>query len=105
MVGVIILLIVISGCLVTYIHCVALNDSSQNLVVAINDAQYVLEQMKSLAFGDIATYTAPAFSNLPSETITLNRIIGTSMATVTVGVSWQERKRSRTFSMTTYLAK
>ncbi|KPK96933.1 MAG: hypothetical protein AMJ95_11700 [Omnitrophica WOR_2 bacterium SM23_72] len=105
MVGIVILLIVISGCLMTYIHCIALNDSSQNLFVAINDAQYVLEQMKSLAFGDISTYVAPVFSNLPSETITLSRSIGTSMATVTVTVSWQERQRSRTFSITTYLAK
>ncbi|MFH0827323.1 MAG: prepilin-type N-terminal cleavage/methylation domain-containing protein [Candidatus Omnitrophota bacterium] len=105
MVGVIILLFVISGCLMTYIHCVVLNDSSQNLAVAINDAQYVLEQMRSLAFGNIATYVAPVFSNLPSEAITLNRIIGASMATITVQVSWQERQRSRTFSITTYVAK
>lgn len=105
MVGMIILLVVISGCLMTYIYCVVLNDSSHNLVMAINDAQHVLEQMKSLAYGDISTYVAPAFSNLPSEAITLDRIIGASIATITVHVSWSERQRSRTFSMATYVAK
>jgi len=105
MVSIIILMVVISGCLLTYIYCVLLNDTSHNLVVAVNDAQYVLEQIKSLAYGDIATYTDPAFSNLPSEVVTLNRVMGASMSTITVNVSWQERTRSRTFSLTTYVAK
>lgn len=105
MIGVIILLVTITGCLLTYLYCVVLNDSSHNLVVAINDAQFVLEQMKSLAYGDIATYTPPSFSSLLNESITLNRVIGAQMATVTVTVSWQERQQTRNFSLTTYIAK
>ena len=105
MIGVVILLVVLSGCLLTFIHCAVLNDSSQNLTTAINDAQYVLEQIRGLAYSNISSYVLPSLNNLPSETMTLDRTIGASMATITVHVSWQERLRSRTFSLTTYVAK
>lgn len=105
MVAVVILLVVISGCLLTYIYCILLNETSHNLAVAVNDAQFVLEQIKSLAYSDIAAYAPPPFNNLPGEAVTLNRAITAHMSTITVNVGWEEKQRARNLSFTTYVAK
>lgn len=107
MVAVAILLIVITGLLTAFINCILLNESNNNLVKAANDAQYVLEQIKALAYTDISAYSYPTFNNLPSETITLTRpgSISDPLRTITVAVSWQERTQTRSFSLATYFAK
>ena len=101
MIGVAIILIVLVGTLLSFVQLMLLNEASKNLVIAANDAQYVLEQMKNEAYDDLASYTAPTFDNLNSEAITLTRSIGANLATVTVGVSWQERANARNFSLST----
>jgi prepilin-type N-terminal cleavage/methylation domain-containing protein len=99
-----ILLIVLSGLMVTFVYGILLNESNNNLVIATNDAQYVLEQIKGLAYSAISSYPAPTFYNLNNETITLSRSIGTRIAEVTVDVSWTERQRQRSFRLSTRIA-
>jgi prepilin-type N-terminal cleavage/methylation domain-containing protein len=105
MIAVAILLIVITGLLATLVYCILLNESSNNLVIATGDAQYILEQIKGLPYNDIANYTAPSFSNLNNETITLNRNIGATISEITVAVHWNERQRQKSHSITTRIAK
>lgn len=100
-----ILLGAVLGLLTTFIYCVLLNESNNNLVVAANDAQYVLEQIKGLNYNDIDDYLPPTFNNLNNETVTLSRSIGSQIAEVTVDVNWTERQRQRSFQLTTRIAK
>lgn len=106
-VAVAIFLIVISGLLITFVYCIILNESNNNLVKAVNDAQYVLEQIKALAYDQIVTYTCPTFNNLNDENIALDPppSIGTQIAEVTVNVSWTERQRARSFQLSTRIAR
>lgn len=96
-----ILLIAILGLLTLYVNSLILNEANNNLIKAVNDAQYVLEQMKALPFSSIASYTPPALTNLKAETITLTRSVGAKSAEVTVNVSWTERQRARSFELYT----
>ncbi len=100
-----ILLVVISGLLLTFVYCIVLNESNNNLAKATNDAQYVLEQIKSLPYEEISSYTPPAFNNLQNETIILNRTIGTTISQITVNVRWNERNAQKNFSLSTRIAK
>jgi prepilin-type N-terminal cleavage/methylation domain-containing protein len=105
MIGVAIILIVLVGSLLAFVQLMLLNESSRNLVIAANDAQYILEQMKNEAFEDLEGYIAPAFNNLNPEVVTLTKNIGSNIATITVDISWQERKDARNFSLSTCFAK
>ena len=105
MLGVAILTVVITAALLTFVNCILLNDASRNYVSAANDAQYVLEQIKALDYNSISSYTAPAFSSLANETITINRSIGATLSTVTVNVNWQENQNTKNFSLSAYFAK
>ncbi len=103
-----ILLVAILGLLALLINCALLNESSNNLVTAVNDAQYVLEQIKCLAYSDIATYAPPALKQINnSETITLTRnyIDPNKLVEVTVNVNWVERQRNRNFQLSTRIAR
>lgn len=105
MVAVGILMVVLSSLLVSYVYCILLNESNNNLVIAANDAQYVLEQIKNLAYSQIAGYTVPQFNNLRDETVTLNHSIGAWIAQVDVNIAWNERQRQRNFQLSTRIAK
>ncbi len=105
LIAVAIVLVVLVGSLLAFVQLMLLNESSANLVIAANDAQFVLEQMKNEAYEDLSSYAPPTFSNLSSETVTLTRNIGTSIATITVNISWQERQNARNFSLSTCFAK
>jgi len=105
MIAVAIILTVLVGSLLAFVQLMLLNESSRNLVLAANDAQYVLEQMKNEAYDDLALYAAPTFNNLASETVSLTRAIGTNIATVTVDINWQERGNARNFSLSTCFTK
>ena len=100
-----ILLVAILGLLAVLINCIIMNEANNNLVMAVNDAQHVLEQIKGLAYANIAGYTAPVFTNLNNETITLTRSIGAKIAEVTVNVSWVERQRNKNFQLSTRIAR
>lgn len=105
MFAVAITLLVVTGASLSFVQLMFLADFSVNLTIAATDAQYILEQLKGLAYGDISSYTAPVFNNLPQEAITLTRSVGASLADITVAVSWQERNQARNFSLSTYIAK
>ena len=104
MVAAFILLFAISGMLVAFVSSTLLNESNNNLVIAVNDAQFVLEQIKGVAYTSISSYSAPTFTSLSSETITLSRNVGTRIAEVTVNVSWSERGSTRNFSLSTRIS-
>jgi prepilin-type N-terminal cleavage/methylation domain-containing protein len=104
-----ILLIVISGLMSTFIYCILLNESNNNLVTAANDAQYVLEQIKARTYGDIGDFInkfkPDEFSNLKDEKITFpDTTIGVSIATIIVNVRWTEKQRVRDFRLSTRVA-
>jgi prepilin-type N-terminal cleavage/methylation domain-containing protein len=105
MVAVTIILITVSGALLSFMYLLVLNDSSRNLMIAVNDAQYVLEQIKSQPYANIASYTPPTFTNLTGETISLTRSIGVNISTVNVDVGWQDKQGTRSFSLATSIAK
>jgi prepilin-type N-terminal cleavage/methylation domain-containing protein len=102
-----ILLTVITGLFLTYAYCILLNQSNSNLITATNDAQYVLEQMKSLPYSQLAGYCSspPTFNNLKNETVTPNCTIGQHVADVTVTILWDESHGQKNFSLSTCIAK
>jgi prepilin-type N-terminal cleavage/methylation domain-containing protein len=101
-----ILAIAVSGLLALLITCVLANKSNNNLVVATNDAQYVLEAMKGLSYGDVSScnYTPPALSNLTDEQITVACTDETSMTKITVTVQWKERDVQKNLQLSTRIA-
>ncbi|MDD5108265.1 MAG: prepilin-type N-terminal cleavage/methylation domain-containing protein [Candidatus Omnitrophica bacterium] len=105
MVAVAITLLVIVGSILSFVQLIFLADSSVNLTTAVNDAQYVLEQLKGVSYGAISGYTAPVFHNLPGETVALIRSVGVNLANLTVNVSWQEKNQTKSFSLSTCIAK
>lgn len=105
-----ILTIVLSGLLATFVSCILMNESNNNLVIAVNDAQYVLEEIKGLAYEDINNFINNfnqfQFIILHDERITFpDPDIGTRIAEVTVNVRWTERGRVRNFSLPTRIAR
>lgn len=107
LVAVAIILIVLVGTLLAFVQLMLINESSRNMVIAANDAQYVLEQLKNEAYEDLSSYAPPTFNNLTSEPVTPTLIwnIGANIAIVTVNISWQERQNERNFSLSTCFAK
>ncbi len=107
MVAMAILLIAILGILGVFINSILLSEANTNLVMAVNDAQYVLEQIKGLSFQDIDSYEPPEFNNLNNEDIpkpTVNEITS-RLKEVTVNVNWTQRNRNRNFQLSTRIAK
>lgn len=105
LIAVAILLIVLSGSIAAFVQCMLLNDTNANLAVAINDAQYVLEEIKGLAYTDITSYIPTQFTNLNNETIVVSKSIGPNISEVTVNVNWMERQRQRNFQLSTRIAR
>jgi hypothetical protein len=99
------LLISITALLYTFVNCILLNASNKELLTAANDAQYVLEQIKSRAFSDIlGDYAPPNLANLQNETISVpaETSISSRVKEVTVNVSWTDkRRRARQYELTT----
>lgn len=104
LIAVVILLLAAGGALLSLTHCILLNETNSNLVIAANDAQYVLEQIKELAYGDISGYTPPELANLNSENISVQRTYDSGIVEVRVDVAWTERQRSKTVSLSTRIA-
>ncbi|MDO8662767.1 MAG: type II secretion system protein [Candidatus Omnitrophota bacterium] len=108
MCGVVILLIISISALFAFINSMLLNESSRNRVIAANDAQYALEQIKEQDFNDIQTYIGnynTTFTNLAGESITFpNPIYTSTLDTITVQVVWNERNETRAFTLTTRFA-
>lgn len=108
MLAVAILMVAITGLLATFVYCILLNQSNNNLVIATNDAQYVLEQIKGLAYTDtnsyIDNYDPHTFTNLNNEHAIPHRHEGTNIKEITVNITWDERQAQRNFSLTTKIA-
>jgi len=102
-----ILVIAILAVLSCFINCLFLNESNNNLVIAANDAQYVLEKIKALPYDSIAGYTPPVFNHLNNEAVSLsdNHAVGLNLWEVAVDVSWAERQRSRNFTLSTRIVR
>ncbi len=114
MFAVVILLVSILALLSGFVSSLILNNSSSNLTIAVNDAQHVLEQIKSLNYTTCiqsnfaaGCYTLPVFTNLPNEVATLSPAptIGPSISKITVKISWLDNQKTRSFSLATYIAK
>lgn len=105
MAAVSITVLVVVGSLLSFMYLMILADASVNLTVAVNDAQFVLEQLKGTPYASISSYVAPTFSNLPNETIALTRSVGTSLATVSVDVGWVEKGQTRNYVLSTCILK
>ncbi|MBU4251952.1 MAG: prepilin-type N-terminal cleavage/methylation domain-containing protein [Candidatus Omnitrophica bacterium] len=104
-----ILLIVIISALLAITNVMFLNESNRNMVTASNDAQYVMEQIKTQSFSNISTYvggySSGEFTNLPQENVSFpNPVYTANLDTITVQISWRERNAARTFSITTCFA-
>ena len=106
MVAVAITVLVVTGSLLSFMYLMFLADSSVNLTIAVNDAQFVLEQLKGTPYTSISTYAVtPALSNLPNETTTLTRSVGPNLATVSVDISWTEKGKLRNYVLSTCILK
>jgi len=108
MVAVAIIVLIVTGSLLSFTHLMFLADTSNNLTVAVSDAQNVLEQIKLAAYvnyNSISTYVAPTLNNLPNELITLTRSVGANLATVTVNVRWFEKNNEINYSLSTCIAR
>lgn len=107
----------ISVILVTYINCIALNETSRNLTTAVSHAQYVLETVRNTSFSSIATtitantwdyntagVTALGLTALKSEAIDTSSS-GTNPLDVTVTVTWNDLNgRSRSQALKTSIS-
>lgn len=114
MFAVLILLVSILALLSGFLGSLFLNNSSNSLTTAVNDAQYVLEQIKGLNYSTCiqnnfagGCYALPVFTNLPGETVTLSPAptIGSTISKITVKITWQDKQKTRSFSLATYIAK
>lgn len=109
MFGVFVLLVVIIAALTSTINSIFLNESSRNIVIAANDAQHVLEQIKTQSFSNIPNYiqnySSYQFSNLANENITFpSPSYGSNLDTITIQINWNERNATRTYAITTRFA-
>jgi len=109
MFGVFVLLVTIIAALSSSINSMFLNEASRNLVTASNDAQFVLEQIKTQSFSNIPTYissfSSTKFNNLAQEQVLFpNPVYTSNLDTITINITWNERNAARTFSITTRFA-
>jgi type II secretory pathway pseudopilin PulG len=110
MVAIAILLIILSGLLTTFVYCIVMNEANNNLVVAANDAQYVMEKIKSLGNyslinnSTLNSLTLNFNNNLPNENLTNSYVTGTGPKEITINVNWTERGRQRNFQLSTLIA-
>ena len=107
-----ILVIVLSGLLVTFVSCILMNETNSNLVIASNDAQNILEHIKQIAATDydtineyIAAFDSGQFTNLKDESITFpDSSVGLDIATIHINVSWSERGALKNYQLSTQIA-
>lgn len=107
MISAVLFLVVISGLLSTFVACMLLTRANSHLVIAVDDAQYLLEEVKGLSYNDIilaylnANYPASHFSNLDNESISFDINTVSGLKEVIVTVDWDERGTNREFRLHT----
>ena len=112
MVAALILAFTISAVLFTLVSCLLLNESNNNLVIAVNDAQYAMEHIRGLSFTDIEDYDPNDLNlvNLRNENITLDPPPShpggnDGIIEVILNVNWTERGRPRSYILSTRLSR
>lgn len=115
MVAMAIFVSVVTGLFVTFTACVFLNRSNSNLIIAANDAQYLLEEVKGFSYSDVTSAylssnydcsSPEEFCNLDNsnnENFTFS-VTGSDIKEVIVIVSWTERQGARSFTLSTRIA-
>ncbi len=109
-----ILSIAVTGLLGLLVSSIILTQTNNNTFIAANDAQYVLEEIKTSLSNGVLTYSsldsynpsALGLANLTDETITLDPAVSevvNGVKEVTVRVEWTERGGSRNFSLSTQI--
>jgi prepilin-type N-terminal cleavage/methylation domain-containing protein len=99
-----IVVFVITGVLSAFMYGFILNRATTNLVVAANDAQYVLEKLKDTTYANIASYTDSNFTSLSNESIRVTVTTGTNEKDVVANVSWTEGERQVSYALTTKIS-
>jgi len=100
MITAVILLIALGSLLFTFAKCLLLNEENNKLVIATNDAQMVLEQIRGEPFANINAfcqgYNPATFNNLIDENVNCAvSASGFTFRTVDVQITWTERQRQR----------
>ncbi len=116
MIAILILLLALGGLLFGFVNCMFLNERNHNLVTAINDAQFVLEEVRSRPFFDSAgvagvenfctnyAATAPALTHLVGEAATCTpTFLAETLIQVVVQIDWTEKQRARNVQLSTCL--
>lgn len=103
MVAVGILAVAITGLLAAFINASFLSQANRNKIIAVNDAQYVLEKLKNMNYGNITSYTDSNFTNLNDESIIVTVTTpSANIKNVVANVTWtDERRQTSSFALTT----
>ncbi|MFH1504291.1 MAG: hypothetical protein ABIH08_02740 [Candidatus Omnitrophota bacterium] len=105
MVAAAISIIAIGSLLIAFMSCMALNDANNSLIVAANDAQSVLEDVKTISFSAIDSYAPLQPANLENEIVAFQvSSIDARLKEVTISVTWTEKQRNRNFQLSTRFA-
>jgi Tfp pilus assembly protein PilV len=100
-----ILVVAVTGLLAAFINASFLSQANHNKVIAVNDAQYVLEKLKNLDYDSLVSYTDGNFSNLNAESIIVTVTVpSANLKNVVANVTWTEGQRQRSFALTTQFA-
>ncbi len=116
LVAVLILGVTLPAILLTFINSMLLNETDRNNCVAVEHAQYVLEEIKSSTASAVASEINSGnwdwnTNQIESEGLTPLReeaidtsVSGTDFLTITVSVSWDDRLgRERSTNVQTYI--
>jgi Tfp pilus assembly protein PilV len=101
-----ILIIAITGLLAAFISAAMLSQANHNKVIAVNDAQYVLEKLRDMTYNDLSSHTETDFTNLNLDNELMNVVVSeaSGVKTLIVNVTWTERQKTESFSITTQIA-
>jgi FlaG/FlaF family flagellin (archaellin) len=100
-----ILVVAITALLAAFISASLLSQANHNKVIAVNDAQYVLEKLVDGAYSDLASHTDTDFANLNlnNEAIYVDVAEASGIKTATVYVTWTEGQKTKSFNITTQI--
>ncbi len=101
-----ILVVAITGLLAAFINASFLSQANRNKIIAVNDAQYVLENLRNTDYGNLTTYNDTTFTNLNDELITVTVTTpSANIKEVVANVTWiDERQQTKSFELATQFA-
>ncbi len=103
MITAVILLIVIGSLLLTFVQCIILNENNEDVTVATNDAQVILERLRAEAYSDISSEctninaaSTTTFNTLLGETVTCTVVAsGLNYKEININIAWDRRGGQR----------